>query len=120
MKAPRIVFHFALFGCIFLWVACGLAGESGQMSCSTPGCGFKQSLTIGGGMKSPSITGYCPSSKKFVRLKLKSWGDYRKPQQCPGSREPLQPIYGGSDLARIPCPQCGHLTLKYKRRIMFD
>ncbi len=29
-------------------------------------------------MKSPSLTGYCRSTKKFVRVKLKSWDDYRK------------------------------------------
>ena len=31
-----------------------------------------------------------------------------------------QPIYDGSDVSRIPCPKCGNLSLKYKRRLMFD
>jgi len=120
MRTPRFFFHLTLLGCIFLWVACGVAGEIGEMFCTTPGCDFKDSLTIGGGMKSPAITGYCPSSKKFVRLKLKSWADYRQPQYCPDSGEPLQPIYGDAQISRIPCPRCGHLTLKYKLKLMFD
>jgi len=71
-------------------------------------------------MKSPAVTGYCRSTKQFVRLKLKSHNDYRKPHYCPGSEEPMLAIYDGGQVAEIPCPQCGNLTLHYKRRLMFD
>jgi hypothetical protein len=103
-----------------LWVAWALAGESGSISCTTPGCGYQDNLIIGGGRASPAVAGYCPTSKKFIRLKLKSWADYRKPHYCPGGKERLQPIYSGSQVSRIPCPKCGNLTLKYKRRYLFD
>lgn len=97
-----------------------LAGESGTVSCTTSGCGYHTQLKIGGGKRSPAVTGYCAKQKQFVRIKLKSWADYRKPHYCPGTRERLQPIYGGSEVSRIPCPKCGNLSLKYKRRLMFD
>lgn len=97
-----------------------LAGEKGVLSCATPGCGYQTNLTIGGGRATPAVTGYCALEKKFVSLKLKNWADYRKPHMCPGGKEPLQPIYSGSDVARIPCPKCGNLTLRYQRRLMFD
>lgn len=96
------------------------AGESGDLYCTNPGCGYKDTLAIGGGRKSPSFTGYCAKEKKFVRVKLQSWADYRKPHKCPGSNEPLQAIYSGSDVSQFPCPQCGKNTLQYKRKRLFD
>jgi hypothetical protein len=111
----------AIFFGIFLWGAPAVAGEKGIVSCATPDCGYHSNLTIGGGMKSPSVTGYCRSTKKFVRVKLKSWDDYRKIiPQCPDCPEPIQPIYSGNQVAEIPCPQCGNLSLRYQRRLMFD
>jgi predicted RNA-binding Zn-ribbon protein involved in translation (DUF1610 family) len=71
-------------------------------------------------MKSPSVTGYCRSTKEFVRIKLKSYEDYHKPHNCPGSKEPMQAIYEGAQVTRIPCPQCGNQTLQYKRTFFFD
>ncbi len=105
---------------IFLLAECALAGESGAVSCATAGCGYRTDLKIGGGRASPAVTGYCAKTKKFVRLKLKSWADYRKPHNCPGGKEPLLPIYDGFEMTRIPCPKCGNLTLTYQRRLMFD
>jgi len=105
---------------IFFLAECALAGESGTMSCAAPGCGYQSDLKIGGGRASPAVTGYCAKTKKFVRLKLKSWADYRKPHNCPGGKEPLQPIYDGYEVTKIPCPKCGNLTLGYQRRLMFD
>jgi hypothetical protein len=105
---------------IFLLADCALAGESGTVSCGHPGCGYHTNLKIGGGRVSPAVTGYCPKTKKFVRLKLQSWADYRKPHNCPGGKEPLQPIYSGLEVTKVPCPKCGNLTLTYKRRLMFD
>ncbi|MBU4233419.1 MAG: hypothetical protein KKD99_12170 [Proteobacteria bacterium] len=115
----KLVFLAIFFG-VFLGAAPAAAGEAGKVSCSTPGCGYHYNLRIGGGMKSPSLTGYCRSTKQFVRLKLKKWEDYRKPHYCPGSKEPMQPIYERSQVAEIPCPQCGNLTLHYERRLLFD
>jgi hypothetical protein len=105
---------------IILLADCALAGEKGTVSCATPGCGYHTNLKIGGGMRSPAVTGYCAQTKKFVRLQLKSWADYRKPHNCPGGKEPLLPIYTGYEVTKIPCPQCGNLTLKYQRKLMFD
>ena len=116
----KLVFLPIFFGLV-LWVAAAVAGEQGAVSCSTPDCGYQQDLTIGGGMKAPSLTGYCRSTKKFVRVKLKSWKDYREIiPHCPDCPEPILPIYDGGQVAEIPCPQCGNLTLHYKRRLMFD
>lgn len=105
---------------IFLLADCALAEEAGKVTCATPGCGYQTDLKIGGGKISPAVTGYCSKEKKFVRVKLQSHADYRKPQMCPGGKEPLQPIYDGYEVTKIPCPKCGNLTLGYKRRIMFD
>jgi hypothetical protein len=111
----------AIFFGVFLWVAAAVAGEKGTVSCSNPGCGYQDNLTIGGAKLSPSVTGYCRSTKKFVRVKLKSWDDYREiTPACPDCPEPILPIYNGGDVAEIPCPQCGNLTLQYKRRLFFD
>jgi hypothetical protein len=55
----------AIFFGIFLWAAPALTGEKGTVSCSTPDCGYHSNLTIGGGMKSPSVTGYCRSTKQL-------------------------------------------------------
>jgi hypothetical protein len=116
----KLVFLAIFFG-VFLWVATAMAGEAGTVSCSTPGCGYQDNLKIGGGMKSPSLTGYCRSTKKFVRVKLKSWEGYRDTvPACPDCPEAILPIYDGGQVAEIPCPQCGNLTLHYKRRLMFD
>jgi hypothetical protein len=111
----------ALFCGLGLWAAPALAGEAGVVSCATPGCGYHENLKIGGGMKSPAVTGYCRSTKKFVRVKLKSWEGYRETVPAsPDCPEAIQPIYDGSQVAEISCPQCGNLTLQYKRGLMFD
>ena len=72
-------------------------------------------------MKSPSLTGYCRSTKKFVYVKLKSWEGYRETvPACPDCPEAILPIYDGGQVAELPCPQCGNLSLSYKRRFLFD
>ena len=116
----KLVFLAIFFG-LLLGAAPAAAGEAGIVSCSTPDCGYQQDLKIGGDMRSPSLTGYCPSTKKFVRVKLKSWKDYREtPPACPDCPEAIQPIYDGGQVAIIPCPKCCNLTLHYKRSLMFD
>jgi predicted RNA-binding Zn-ribbon protein involved in translation (DUF1610 family) len=115
----KLITLFIFFAMLFLAEG-ALAGESGTLSCAASGCGYQTDLKIGGGRASPSVTGYCAKEKKFVSVKIKSWADYRKPHNCPGGKEPLQPIYDGSEVARFPCPKCGNLTLGYKRRVMFD
>ncbi len=105
---------------LFLLAGVALAGEGGVVTCTHPGCGYHTDLKIGGGKITPAVTGYCAKTKQFVRVKLQSWADYRKPQMCPGGKERLQPIYDGADVSKIPCPKCGHLTLKYQRRLFFD
>jgi hypothetical protein len=111
----------ALFFGLLFGAAPAVAGEAGIVSCATPGCGYQQDLKIGGGMKSPSLTGYCRSTKKFVRVKLKSWVAYRETVlACPDCPEAILPIYDGGEVAKIPCPKCGSKTLSYKRRLMFD
>ena len=94
--------------------------EAGKVFCTAHGCGYQTDLKIGGGKASPAVTGYCAKDKKFVNLKLKSWADYRKPHNCPGGKDPLQPIYEGAEVTKVPCPKCGNLTLSYKRRLLFD
>jgi hypothetical protein len=115
------LFFLAIFLGLVLWAAPALAGEAGTVSCASPGCGYHDNLKIGGGMKSPSLTGYSRSTKKFVRVKLKTWEASRKIiPACPDCPEAILPIYDGSQVAEIPCPQCGNLTLHYKRTLMFD
>ena len=115
----KLVFLSMVF-VLFLSAPSALAGEAGKVSCNTPGCGYQTDLKIGGGRTSPAVTGYCLKEKKFVSVKIKSWADYRKPHNCPGGKEPLQPIYDGAQVSQIPCPKCGNLTLGYQRRLMFD
>jgi len=113
MKTFVTLVMLPIFLSLVLWVSMALPGQSGVVDCSTPDCGYHQNLSVGGSMKTPSVTGYCQSSKQFVQLKLKSHDDYRKPHYCPGTKELMQPIYSGSDVAKIPCPKCGNKTLKY-------
>ena len=121
MKTFGKLVAIALFGGLVLGVAPAVAGEAGTVSCANLGCGYLDTLTIGGGKRSPSLTGYCRSTKKFVRVELKSWADYREvTPACPDCPEPILPIYDGGQVAEIPCPKCGHLTLHYKRTLMFD
>ena len=121
MKTFGKLVVLALFFGLFLCLTPAVAGQKGLVTCSTPGCGYHYDLTIGGGMKSPSLTGYCRSTKQFVRVKIKSWEGYReKVPACPDCPEAILPIYDGGQVAEIPCPKCGNLTLHYKRRLMFD
>jgi len=111
----------AWFATLVFGAAPAAAGQTGTVSCATPGCGYQESLTIGGGKKSPSLTGYCRSTKKFVRVKLESWEGYRKKVPAsPDCPEAIKPIYDGSQVSGIPCPQCGKKNLSYKRRLFFD
>ena len=96
------------------------AGESGTLSCTFPGCGYENNFIIGGGMLSPSVTGYCTHGHGFVRVKLKHWNDYHKRHYCPLCHKAVKPIYEGSQASQFPCPKCGNLTLKYQRKVMFD
>jgi len=120
MKTWSKLLVLAMLGGIFLWAAGALAGEVGEVTCTTPGCGYKNMLNIGGRMKSPAVTGYCPKEKKFVRVRLKSHDDASKPQKCPHDKEPLELINKGADVSRIPCPKCGNLTLKYEMKMRKD
>jgi hypothetical protein len=121
MKTFTKIIFLPLFFGLLLWAAAALAGEAGTVSCSTPDCGYQHDLKIGGAKKSPSLTGYCRSTKQFVQVKLKSWEGYREATPaCPDCPEPILPIYDGSQISKIPCPKCGHLTLHYKRTLMFD
>ena len=121
MKTCGTLFVLAIFFGLVLGAAPAMAGQAGEVTCSTPDCGYRYNLKIGGGMKSPSVTGYCRSTKQFVRVKLKSWDDYRKIiPKCPDCPEAILPIYDGGQVAEIPCPQCGKLSLNYKRMLMFD
>jgi predicted RNA-binding Zn-ribbon protein involved in translation (DUF1610 family) len=120
MKSWLKLISLFIFSAILLSADCALAGEAGTVSCAHPGCGYQTDLVIGGGMRTPAVTGYCAKEKDFISVKLKSWEDYRKPHNCPGGKERLQPIYNGPEVARFPCPKCGNLTLGYKRRLMFD
>jgi predicted RNA-binding Zn-ribbon protein involved in translation (DUF1610 family) len=121
MKTCGKVVILSLGLALLLRAGAAVAGEGGTVSCSTPGCGYEQNIKIGGGKKSPSLTGYCRSTKQFVRVKLQSWKEYReivpRSPECP---EAIVPIYDGEDVAKIPCPKCGNLTLHYQRKLMFD
>jgi hypothetical protein len=121
MKTFAKIIFLSLFFGVFLWAGPAVAGEAGRVSCSTPGCGYQDSLTIGGGKKSPSLTGYCRSTKQFVYVKLKSWAGYRETvPACPDCPEAILPIYSGGRVAQIPCPKCGNLTLSFERRFRVD
>jgi len=121
MKTFGKLVAIALFVGLFLGAAPAAAGQKGLVSCATPDCGYQEYLKIGGGMKSPSLTGYCRSTEKFVYIKLKSWEGYRETvPACPDCPEAILPIYDGGQVAAIPCPKCGNLTLHYKMMLMFD
>ena len=115
-KLAFLIISFVLV----LWSAPAVAGEYGTVSCTTPGCGYQENLNIGGRRNAPGVTGYCRSSKKFVRLKLKSHSDVHKTDYCPGTKEPMTRIDSGSKIPEIPCPKCGNLTLTYKLLLKKD
>jgi len=110
----------AFFFFLLFWGPAAWGGESGAVTCRTPGCGYRTNLTIGGGMRSPALTGYCANSHGFVRVKLKNWDQYRQPAFCPQCRARLLTIYGNQQVSQIPCPRCGKTALKYQRRLLFD
>ncbi len=120
MKTLGRLISLLVFIALVILTDAALAGEAGTVFCITPGCGYQANLKIGGGKRTPSITGYCSREKKFVYIKLRSWTDYDKPHWCPGGKERLQPIYNGSEVSRFPCPKCGNLTLKFERKFLFD
>ncbi len=119
-KLLRQIVILGAFLSLLLMAVQALAGESGRVSCTAPGCGYATDLVIGGGRASPAVTGYCPGGRKFVRLKLRSWEEYRQPHYCPGTRERLLPIDDGEAVRQFPCPRCGRRTLRYQRKMMFD
>lgn len=106
---------------LLLLVGVALAGESVQVYCTNPKCGYTADLAIGGGMLSPSITGYCAGCRDFVRLKLASWDQYRgQTYECPQGHGPFVPIYDKEQISRFPCPKCCQRTLKAKSTLVFD
>jgi hypothetical protein len=106
----KLAFLIIFSGLVF-WSVPAVAGQFGIVSCTTPACGYQENLTIGGLRNAPGVTGYCQSTKKFVRLKLKSHDDVRKTHYCPGSNEPMILINSDSKIPEIPCPKSGKLTL---------
>jgi hypothetical protein len=116
----KVIILLVFCGVLFL-AGASLAGESGIVTCTTPGCGYQTNLSIGGTMKSPGITGYCLKEKKFVRLKLKSHDDYHNDHYCPRCKTKLVAIRDPQkDIPLIPCPQCGKLNLQYKLLLLKD
>ncbi|MBM4275798.1 MAG: hypothetical protein FJ134_15260 [Deltaproteobacteria bacterium] len=120
MNVSRKTLFLSLLLAILFWVEAAGAGESGRIFCTAPGCGFEDKFTIGGGMKSPSVTGYCTHGHGFVRVKLRHWNEYYHTHFCPVCHKAVKPIYAGSQVSPFPCPKCGQVTLKYQRRYMFD
>jgi predicted RNA-binding Zn-ribbon protein involved in translation (DUF1610 family) len=120
MTLSRMLLLVSLLCAFVCGVNVSWAGEAGTLSCTTPGCGYNKNFTIGGGMQSPSVTGYCTHGHGFVRVKLKHWNDYYKKHYCPVCHQAIKPIYDSSQATQFPCPNCGNLTLKYERRLMFD
>jgi hypothetical protein len=97
------------------------AGQIVNVYCTNPGCGYTDSLAIGGGMKTPAITGYCSGCRDFVRIKLARHEDYRgKTYKCPKGHGPFTAIYDMSEISRFPCPKCGQLTLQARPGLLFD
>lgn len=97
------------------------AGQVAKVTCTNPGCGYTFNLAIGGGMKSPAITGYCAGCRDFVRNKLARHEDYRgQTYNCPKGHGPFTPIYNLDEISQFPCPKCGRRTLQAERGILFD
>ncbi len=100
MKTFGKLLVLAIFFGLVLWTAPAAAGEAGIVSCSTPDCGYHVNLKIGGGMRTPAMTGYCRSTKKFVRVKLKSW------ERLPGHSSGLPRLSGGDPADLRRCRYC--------------
>ncbi len=121
MKSCSQIMALLVLVVAFFLVDGAQAGQSGLVTCTTPGCGYQTNLSIGGTMRSPGVTGYCLKEKKFVRLKLKSHDDYHNDHFCPSCKTKLVAIRDGEkDIPLIPCPQCGKLNLQYKLLLLKD
>ena len=121
MKAWSKIFGLLVLCNLLFLVDAALAGEGGEVTCTTPGCGYHTKITVGGTMRSPMLTGYCLKEKKFVNLKLKSYKDCHEPHDCPDCHTRLAGIRDPQkDIPLIPCPQCGKLNLQYKRLYFKD
>jgi hypothetical protein len=104
-----------------LTVSLASAGEKITVTCSKPGCDYTKTLALGGARLSPAITCYCPRCRDFVRLKLRNWDQYHDQKYyCPTCGRAAKPIYSQEEIASLPCPRCGQMTLKTKTLIRFD
>jgi Zn finger protein HypA/HybF involved in hydrogenase expression len=94
------------------------AGQRGELSCTS--CGYKQQLTIGGTMKSPRLTIYCPQCKTFSYKTFASWKQANEAEEfaCPNCSSNTAFAYKGQ--GGIPCPRCGQRTTMFKTRMMVD
>jgi DNA-directed RNA polymerase subunit RPC12/RpoP len=94
------------------------AGQSGELSCTS--CGYKRQLTIGGSIKSPSLTIHCPQCKTFSYNIFPSWKEANEAKEftCPNCSSKKAFAYKGQ--RGIPCPRCGLKTTSFKTRILVD
>ena len=110
-----------LLSYFFLNIGPVLAGEKIAIECTKPGCHYTKTLALGGARHSPAITCYCLQCRDFVRLKLPDWDQYHgQKYNCPTCGRAARPIYSREEIATLPCPRCGQMTLNTKTLMRFD
>ncbi len=115
-------------------LSCGAhAGTRYELKCVNEGCGYKDSIGLGGGFKFEQASGWCAKCGRMVSL---TWE--RGSRKSPPRVEFWDPLSGLlRALFKCPkcdgffvettaidalkhCPKCGKATLKATRRMMYD
>lgn len=109
------------------------AGTQYELTCSSEGCGYKDSIGLGGGFKFEQASGWCAKCGKMVSRTWERGSRKRAPRiefwdplsgvlrvlfKCPKCDGFVVEVPAIDALKH--CPKCGKPTLKATRRMMYD
>lgn len=111
------------------------AGTLYEVICPEPGCGFKTSFDMYGGMTFDQVQGFCRGCGKSVRIAWERGRDEKKPPpqaefwdpatgetmrlyKCPECGGVFVPVEKIEDFRH--CPKCGKASLKHNTTLLYD
>ena len=123
------VLMFTTVGCVTIL----FAGQVFEILCKDKACGFKSTVSFGGGKMFDKITGFCVECDEFVYItrdrrekKPESLGTIWDPSSgktrelypCPECGKPFLTISSIKDVKH--CPKCMKATIEYKLKALID
>jgi hypothetical protein len=91
---------------IFIISSISYAGSMFEVQCTDTSCGFKTSISIGGGFNFGQITGYCRKCNEPVYIQWKIIKYVREKEPDPTMLF-WDPTFGNGKIRRIyKCPKC--------------